>query len=127
MDEINPTIPLFFNMDNTLHFGSLASFPSAQSFKICIENKPDKIDEAIGFRFFGEPKWLRNLPRNLGFPQGILFNRRLLQPLLLYQKKDPPFSNVPDEEALKDTTGLHLFASESLPEEEYDSAPKAKT
>ncbi|GAA0146339.1 hypothetical protein LIER_06321 [Lithospermum erythrorhizon] len=45
MAEINPTLPLFFNMHNTLHFGPLTSFPSAKDCKIFVEFKPEKIDE----------------------------------------------------------------------------------
>ncbi|GAA0164573.1 hypothetical protein LIER_20172 [Lithospermum erythrorhizon] len=43
MAEINPSLPLFFNMHNTSHSGPLTSFPSAQSCKIFTDHRPDKV------------------------------------------------------------------------------------
>ncbi|GAA0176179.1 hypothetical protein LIER_29220 [Lithospermum erythrorhizon] len=45
MVEINPTLPLFFNMHNTSHFGPLTSFPTAQSCKKFADHKPNKVTE----------------------------------------------------------------------------------
>ncbi|GAA0149946.1 transporter [Lithospermum erythrorhizon] len=45
MAEINNTLPLFFNMDNTSHSGPLTSFPSANDCKIFADLKPEKIVE----------------------------------------------------------------------------------
>ncbi|GAA0183565.1 hypothetical protein LIER_30952 [Lithospermum erythrorhizon] len=41
--------------------------------------------------------------------------------------EDPPFSTIPSQEAPKKCCGLNPSISESLPEEEADSAPKAKS
>ncbi|GAA0154238.1 hypothetical protein LIER_37830 [Lithospermum erythrorhizon] len=45
MDEIEPTISLFFNMDNTSDSGPLTYFPSAKDCKIFAKHKPEKIVE----------------------------------------------------------------------------------
>ncbi|GAA0164278.1 hypothetical protein LIER_19954 [Lithospermum erythrorhizon] len=45
MANIEPNLPLFFNMHSTSHSGYLTSFSSLSDYNIFVEDKPDKVSE----------------------------------------------------------------------------------
>ncbi|GAA0168773.1 hypothetical protein LIER_40634 [Lithospermum erythrorhizon] len=45
MENVEPNLPLLFNMHNTSHSGFLTSFSFLSDYNIFVEDKPDKISE----------------------------------------------------------------------------------
>ncbi|GAA0146344.1 hypothetical protein LIER_06325 [Lithospermum erythrorhizon] len=142
MAEINPTLPIFFNMHNTSHSGPFTFFPSAQSCKIFADHKPDKVDKGLWHTqwcFLKEApaqtstslSGKRPAPSESRLP--LLSKRqqsidlKLLTSEILDLTEDPPSFNIPDKEQLEDTSDLHTATSDSLSDEGSDSVPRAKT
>ncbi|GAA0161701.1 hypothetical protein LIER_17955 [Lithospermum erythrorhizon] len=47
MANIEPNLPLFFNMHSTSHSSPLTSFSSLSEYNIFVEDKPDKVEEVL--------------------------------------------------------------------------------
>ncbi|GAA0145465.1 hypothetical protein LIER_42861 [Lithospermum erythrorhizon] len=74
MAEINPTLPIFFNMHTTSHSGPLTSFPAARYCNIFADPKPNKV--TVGR---GGPHWWKHCHYKVFYKEGVLIHAGLIR------------------------------------------------